>query len=117
MTTTIPCMSIWFLGKFCWRNEWKDEELLLTNWSILELLQPQMVMKFRGTAQNQLPGPYGCKLLMHCAWFVMKTWRIMDEKEISLNNICSLLIVHALCKGGYLEEVGFMLYTQKVLSS
>ncbi|XP_016652638.1 PREDICTED: uncharacterized protein LOC103343742 isoform X2 [Prunus mume] len=94
-----------------------DEELLLTNWSILELLQPQMVMKFRGTAQNQLPGPYGCKLLMHCAWFVMKTWRIMDEKEISLNNICSLLIVHALCKGGYLEEVGFMLYTQKVLSS
>ncbi|KAI5341762.1 hypothetical protein L3X38_009637 [Prunus dulcis] len=40
--------------------------------------------------------------------FVMETWRIMDEKEISLNNICSLLMVHALCKGGYLEEVGFM---------
>ncbi|KAI5341809.1 hypothetical protein L3X38_009684 [Prunus dulcis] len=36
--------------------------------------------------------------------FVMETWRIMDEKEISLNNICSLLMVHALCKGGYLEE-------------
>ncbi|CAB4298540.1 unnamed protein product [Prunus armeniaca] len=36
--------------------------------------------------------------------FVMETWRIMDEKEISLNNICSLLMVQALCKGGYLEE-------------
>ncbi|VVA34279.1 Hypothetical predicted protein [Prunus dulcis] len=48
-------------------------------------------------------------ILNYCAkspdpLFVMETWRIMDEKEISLNNICSLLMVHALCKGGYLEE-------------
>ncbi|CAL8113903.1 unnamed protein product [Prunus armeniaca] len=48
-------------------------------------------------------------ILNYCAkspdpLFVMETWRIMDEKEISLNNICSLLMVQALCKGGYLEE-------------
>lgn len=29
----------------------------------------------------------------------------MDEKEISVNSICSLLMMQALCKGGYLEEV------------
>ncbi|KAI5341759.1 hypothetical protein L3X38_009634 [Prunus dulcis] len=48
-------------------------------------------------------------ILNYCAkspdpLFVMETWRIMDEKEISLNNICSLLMVQSLCKGGYLEE-------------
>ena len=41
--------------------------------------------------------------------FVMETWRVMDEKEITLNNLCSLLMMQALCKGGYLEEVRFML--------
>ncbi|XP_004292914.1 PREDICTED: pentatricopeptide repeat-containing protein At1g76280 [Fragaria vesca subsp. vesca] len=36
--------------------------------------------------------------------FVMEAWRIMNEKEISLNSPCSSLMVKALCEGGYLEE-------------
>ncbi|KAM7490414.1 hypothetical protein LguiA_033335 [Lonicera macranthoides] len=36
--------------------------------------------------------------------FVLETWRIMDEKEIDMNNRCYLLIIRALCKGGYLEQ-------------
>ncbi|XP_048444515.1 pentatricopeptide repeat-containing protein At1g76280 isoform X1 [Pyrus x bretschneideri] len=48
-------------------------------------------------------------ILKYCArspdpLFVMETWRVMDEKEITLNNLCSLLMMQALCKGGYLEE-------------
>ena len=39
------------------------------------------------------------------AQFVMETWRLMEEKEIGLNNKCYFLMVRALCKGGYLEEV------------
>ncbi|XP_012464888.1 pentatricopeptide repeat-containing protein At1g76280 isoform X2 [Gossypium raimondii] len=34
----------------------------------------------------------------------METWRLMEEKEIDLNNTCYLLMVRALCRGGYLEE-------------
>ncbi|KAL6216337.1 hypothetical protein ACLB2K_009560 [Fragaria x ananassa] len=37
--------------------------------------------------------------------FVMEAWRIMNEKEISLNSPCSSLMVKALCEGGYLEEL------------
>ena len=40
-----------------------------------------------------------------CMQFVMETWRMMEEKEIGLNNKCYLLMMQALCKGGYLEEV------------
>lgn len=29
----------------------------------------------------------------------------MQEKEIRLDNLCSMLMLHALCKGGHLEEV------------
>lgn len=29
----------------------------------------------------------------------------MEEKEIDMNNRCYLLIIRALCKGGYLEQV------------
>ncbi|KAJ0025546.1 hypothetical protein Pint_09254 [Pistacia integerrima] len=36
--------------------------------------------------------------------FVMETWRMTEEKEIGLNNTCYLLMIRALCKGGYLEE-------------
>ncbi|KAF3455799.1 hypothetical protein FNV43_RR00441 [Rhamnella rubrinervis] len=48
-------------------------------------------------------------ILTHCARspdpvFVLKTWRIMEEKEISLDNFCSGLMLRALCKGGHLEE-------------
>ncbi|KAI5341776.1 hypothetical protein L3X38_009651 [Prunus dulcis] len=39
-----------------------------------------------------------------CAMDMFISFVMEDEKEISLNNICSLLMVHALCKGGYLEE-------------
>ncbi|XP_059459556.1 pentatricopeptide repeat-containing protein At1g76280-like isoform X7 [Corylus avellana] len=34
----------------------------------------------------------------------MEIWRLMEEREIGLNNICYFLIIRALCKGGYLEE-------------
>ncbi|XVF35846.1 hypothetical protein REPUB_Repub19eG0006300 [Reevesia pubescens] len=48
-------------------------------------------------------------ILKYCAkspdpLFVIETWRLMEEKEIGLNNKCYLLMVRALCKGGYLEE-------------
>ncbi|PRQ24262.1 putative pentatricopeptide [Rosa chinensis] len=48
-------------------------------------------------------------ILKYCAMspdplFVMEAWTIMDEKEISLNSLCSALMVEALCNGGYLEE-------------
>lgn len=48
-------------------------------------------------------------ILNYCArspdpLFVMEAWRIIDEKEISVNSRCALLMMQALCKGGYLEE-------------
>ncbi|XP_027940723.1 pentatricopeptide repeat-containing protein At1g76280 isoform X2 [Vigna unguiculata] len=36
--------------------------------------------------------------------FVMEIWRFMESKGVSMNNICSSLMMEALCKGGYLEE-------------
>ncbi|RVX15939.1 Pentatricopeptide repeat-containing protein [Vitis vinifera] len=48
-------------------------------------------------------------ILEHCSkspdpLFVMEIWRIMDEKEVHVNNRCYMLSIQALCKGGYLEE-------------
>ncbi|KAJ4717572.1 Pentatricopeptide repeat [Melia azedarach] len=48
-------------------------------------------------------------ILNYCArspdpLFVMETWRMMEDKEIGLNNTSYLLMMQALCKGGYLEE-------------
>ncbi|XVE69624.1 hypothetical protein DITRI_Ditri10aG0005100 [Diplodiscus trichospermus] len=48
-------------------------------------------------------------ILNHCArspdpLFVMETWRLMEEKEICLNNKCCFLMVRALSRGGYLTE-------------
>lgn len=37
--------------------------------------------------------------------FVMETWRLMEDKEIGVDKLCYFLIIQALCKGGYLEEV------------
>lgn len=34
----------------------------------------------------------------------------MEEKDISLNDVCRLLLMHALCRAGYLEEVLNILY-------
>ncbi|KAK7395951.1 hypothetical protein VNO78_16583 [Psophocarpus tetragonolobus] len=36
--------------------------------------------------------------------FVMEMWRFMELKGVSMNNICSSLMMQTLCKGGYLEE-------------
>nr|KYP65227.1 Pentatricopeptide repeat-containing protein At1g76280 family [Cajanus cajan] len=36
--------------------------------------------------------------------FVMELWRFMELKGVSMNNICSSLMMQALCKGGYLKE-------------
>ncbi|TKY57582.1 Pentatricopeptide repeat-containing protein [Spatholobus suberectus] len=36
--------------------------------------------------------------------FVMEIWRFMELKGVSMNNMCSSLMIQALCKGGYLEE-------------
>ncbi|GKU98120.1 hypothetical protein SLEP1_g11162 [Rubroshorea leprosula] len=48
-------------------------------------------------------------ILKYCAnkpdpLFVMETWRLMEEKDIGLNDMCCLLLMHALCRAGYLEE-------------
>ncbi|XP_021284335.1 pentatricopeptide repeat-containing protein At1g76280 isoform X2 [Herrania umbratica] len=48
-------------------------------------------------------------ILNYCAkspdpLFFMETWRLIEQKEIGLNNKCCLLMVQALCRGGYLEE-------------
>ncbi|KAK9271255.1 hypothetical protein L1049_026845 [Liquidambar formosana] len=48
-------------------------------------------------------------ILEYCArspdpLFAMETWRVMEEKEVVVNNKCWLLSIQALCKGGYLEE-------------
>ncbi|KAI4336705.1 hypothetical protein L6164_015197 [Bauhinia variegata] len=36
--------------------------------------------------------------------FVMEIWRLMEARDIRLNDKCSFLMMKALCKGGYLEE-------------
>ncbi|KAL5557746.1 hypothetical protein UlMin_033957 [Ulmus minor] len=48
-------------------------------------------------------------ILNYCArspdpLFVMETWRVMEAKKIGLDNNCFLLMIRALCKGGYLDE-------------
>ncbi|XP_038691234.1 pentatricopeptide repeat-containing protein At1g76280 isoform X3 [Tripterygium wilfordii] len=48
-------------------------------------------------------------ILSYCAsspdpLFVMETWQIMKEKNISLNSLCYMHMMEALCKGGYLDE-------------
>ncbi|EEF35064.1 pentatricopeptide repeat-containing protein, putative [Ricinus communis] len=62
-----------------------------------------------GHANNLLRPNDFVDILRYCArspdpLFAMETWRIMEEKEIGFNNISCLLMVRALCKGGYLEE-------------
>lgn len=37
--------------------------------------------------------------------FVLETWRMMEENEIIPDSISSSLMIRALCKGGYLDEV------------
>ncbi|KAK7395947.1 hypothetical protein VNO78_16578 [Psophocarpus tetragonolobus] len=37
-------------------------------------------------------------------FFVMEMWRFMELKGVSMNNICSSLMMQTLCKRGYLEE-------------
>lgn len=36
--------------------------------------------------------------------FGIETWRIMEEKEISMDKTCYMLVLQALTRGGYLEE-------------
>ncbi|GAB4854294.1 hypothetical protein Ancab_022880 [Ancistrocladus abbreviatus] len=36
--------------------------------------------------------------------FVAETWRILEEKNVALGVKCYLLMIRALCNGGYLEE-------------
>ncbi|GAV63461.1 PPR domain-containing protein/PPR_2 domain-containing protein/PPR_3 domain-containing protein [Cephalotus follicularis] len=48
-------------------------------------------------------------ILNYCAnspdpLFVMETWKVMQEKEIGLDDKCYLLMMRALCRGGYLQE-------------
>ncbi|XP_057427253.1 pentatricopeptide repeat-containing protein At1g76280-like [Lotus japonicus] len=51
-------------------------------------------------------------ILKYCArspdpLFVVEIWRLMELKDVSMNNICSSLMMKALCKGGYLDEVNY----------
>ncbi|KAM6600779.1 hypothetical protein CsatA_020388 [Cannabis sativa] len=48
-------------------------------------------------------------ILSYCArspdpLFVLETWKVMDENDIRPDTITSLLMLRALCKGGYLDE-------------
>jgi len=45
--------------------------------------------------------------LFYILQFVMEIWRFMELKGVSMNDICSSLMIEALCKGGYLEEVNY----------
>ncbi|XP_038897388.1 pentatricopeptide repeat-containing protein At1g76280 isoform X2 [Benincasa hispida] len=62
-----------------------------------------------GQEKHSLTADSFVPILSYCArspdpLFVMETWKIMEERGIFLNNTCSLLIIEALCKGGYLDE-------------
>lgn len=62
-----------------------------------------------GHGNNSLRPDDFVNILNYCArspdpLFVMETWRLMEERETGLNEKCYLLIIQALCKGGYLEE-------------
>ncbi|PNX75917.1 pentatricopeptide repeat-containing protein [Trifolium pratense] len=39
--------------------------------------------------------------------FAMEIWRLMELKDISIDNTCSSLMMRALCKGVYTEEVNY----------
>lgn len=41
---------------------------------------------------------------------VLNTWDIMVERDISMDNVCSSLMLRALCKGGCLDEVNHNRY-------
>lgn len=38
---------------------------------------------------------------------------MMEENQISLDDVSSLLMADALCKGGYMDEVKYIKHTQK----
>ncbi|KAL5778360.1 hypothetical protein ACOSP7_011286 [Xanthoceras sorbifolium] len=62
-----------------------------------------------GHGNNSLRAADFLYILKYCATtpdplFVMETWKVMEEKEIGLNNNCYLLMMRALCNGGHLEE-------------
>ncbi|XP_022132697.1 pentatricopeptide repeat-containing protein At1g76280 isoform X2 [Momordica charantia] len=62
-----------------------------------------------GQEKHSLTADNFVRILSYCAGspdplFVMETWRIMEDRGIFLNNTCSLLMIEALCKGGYLDE-------------
>ncbi|CAI9270446.1 unnamed protein product [Lactuca saligna] len=49
------------------------------------------------------------KILEYCASipdppFVLEIWKTMEEKGVDINNECHILMIQALCKGGYIEE-------------
>lgn len=53
-------------------------------------------------------------ILQYCArspdpLLVLETWQIMEEKKVGLDSKCYLLMIRALCKGGYLEEASNMI--------
>ncbi|KAL6995957.1 hypothetical protein U1Q18_006095 [Sarracenia purpurea var. burkii] len=63
-----------------------------------------------GRRNNSLTANDFVYILEYCArspdpLFVMETWRIMGEKDVHMDEKCFLLIIRALCKGGYIEEV------------
>ena len=37
--------------------------------------------------------------------FVMEAWKVLEVKNVNLSENCYMLIIRALCNGGYLEEV------------
>ncbi|KAM7250277.1 hypothetical protein ACFE04_022160 [Oxalis oulophora] len=58
-------------------------------------------------------------ILTYCATlpdplFVMETWRTMEDKGVGFNDKCYVLMMRALCRGGYLQEAfNFMNYLRE----
>ncbi|KAL2349373.1 hypothetical protein Fmac_003373 [Flemingia macrophylla] len=62
-----------------------------------------------GSTKHSLTADDFVDIFNYCArspdpLFVMEIWRFMESKDVSMNNICSSLMMQALCKGGYLKE-------------
>ncbi|XP_022976056.1 pentatricopeptide repeat-containing protein At1g76280 isoform X1 [Cucurbita maxima] len=62
-----------------------------------------------GQEKHSLTADNFVGILSYCArspdpLFVMETWKIMEERGVFLDNTCTLLMIKALCKGGYLDE-------------
>ncbi|KAH1214727.1 Pentatricopeptide repeat-containing protein [Glycine max] len=68
-----------------------------------------LLSDFGSRSRHSLTADHFVHIFEYCArspdpLFVMEILRFMELKGVSMNNICSSLMMQALCNGGYLEE-------------